>query len=89
MIAKRRGVKIMVIGPIPHVQPLTDIFDRVGMNKINQHLNIFRVGIIDQLFQIIRRPKLAGRRKEVADMVPERSVIGMLGYRHHLDHVVA
>ncbi len=81
-------VEILIGSSVKTGKSLQLIFDGMGMHDVHDHRYPFSMGFIDQHFQFLRRAKTGGNRKEIGDVVSERSVIGVFLYSHELDRIV-
>ena len=59
------------------------------MHDVEQHINAHFMRAVDQIFQIVGRSVPAARGEEIADLIAERRIIGVLHDRHQLNRIVA
>lgn len=81
-------MEVLVVGAIPEVNSFECVGSGMGMHQINQHFDVFAVGVVNQLLELAGSAEPAGDCKEVGDVISERPVVGMLEYAHKLDNVV-
>ena len=89
MPAFAAGQEILLIRSVLQLQSFPDVRAGMAVHDIQQHTYSGPVGLVDQVFQVIRLAVPVRCGKEVRYLVSERSVIRMLLYRHQLDGVVA
>ena len=65
------------------------IGDSMGMDDINNDRNPHSVRIVNKGFKLFRSSKSRGAGEKTRNMVSERSIVGMLHYRHYLQSIVA
>ena len=83
------ALKILRQRSVKSAQPLGFIFHSVRMNDVDDHAQAHPVRSVDQLFELIWRPKSRTHCKKVRHMVAKTAVIGVLLDRHQLDGVIA
>ncbi len=99
-VVKTKAVPSRMLVPVARIEILVGITGQIAKTlhlvlhsvtvyNIHNDGNTIGMGRINQCFQFLRRTETAGCRKETADMIAERSIVGMFLYGHNLDAVVA
>ena len=89
MITTLSRVEILMTRAIEIVEALGRVFDRVRVNDVEQYRDADTMRGVDEMFQIIGRPKARTWRKKRRNMITKRPVIRMLLHRHELHGVVS
>ena len=74
---------------VEHIDSLSGILHRVGVDHVQQHPDSHGMGSIDQVFQVLGPTEPAGRGKEIGYLITEAAVIGVLHDGHELNGIVA
>ena len=74
---------------VEHIDALGGVLDGVGVDQVQQDPDAHRVGLVDQILQVLGFAEPGGCGIEVGHLVTERAVIGMLHDGHELNGVVA
>ena len=83
------GVEILVLGSVELVESVVDVLDRMAMDQVQQHAQTQAVGRVDQVFEVLGRAEAGRRSVEVAHVISEGAVVGVLHDGHELHGVVA
>lgn len=83
------AVEVLVLGAVPEVDALEHILGGVGVHEVDDHLDAPPMGLVDQLLELVGLAETTGDTEEVADVVAEGSVVGVLQDGHQLNHIVA
>ena len=75
-------------GAVKHIDAFGCILDGMGMDHIQQHPNAHLMGLVDQVFQILRPAEPAGGRIEIGHLIAKRTVVGVLHDGHQLDGII-
>ena len=82
-------VEELVGSTVKEVEAFPGVLAGVGMDHVQKHRDAQLMGFINKPFQRLGSSETGGDRKEIADLVAERAVVGMLHDRHDLNGVVA
>ena len=88
VLAARAGVEVLKIGSVEAPEALVPVLDGVRVDDVHHDGKPQLVCPAHQISKVVGRAEARGRRKERADVVAERPVVGMLLHRHELDGVV-
>ena len=89
MLAAVAGVEVLRAGAVEASEALGLVLDGVAVHYVHNHGNALRVGLVDEGLELFGRTEAAAGGEEVADVVAEGAVVGMLLYGHYLYGVVA
>ena len=89
MVALGAVVEELPSGAVKHIDAFGGIFDGVGMHYVQQHPNAHGMCLVHQVFQFLRPSEPGGSGKEIAHLIAEGAVIGMLHNGHQLHSIVA
>ena len=82
-------VEELVGRAVEEVDALQGVAHRVGVHHVQQHPQAHAVGLVHQVLQVVRVAVAAGAGEEVAHLVAEGAVEGVLHDGHELHRVVA
>ena len=88
VIAFRAVVEELPSGAVEHIDALGGVLYGVGVHNVQQDSQAHLMGLIHQVFQIIRLSEPAGGSVEIGHLVAKTTIIGMLHNGHELDGVV-
>ncbi len=89
VLAARVAVEVEVVAAVEAAEALDFVLDGVRVHDVHDHGDAHRVRLVDELLELVGGAEARRCGVEVADVIAERAVVGVLLHGHELDGVVA
>ncbi len=83
------GGAVVVVGSVQFVEPLVEVLYIVRMHEVHYDGYPLLMGLADQRLELFGSAETRRRGEEIGDMIAEAAVVGVFGYCHELNGVVA
>ena len=75
-------------GAVEHIDAFCGILHSMGVHHIQQHAQTQLMGLVDQIFQVLRLTEPAGSGVKIGHLITKAAVIGVLHNGHQLNGIV-
>ena len=89
MMPLRTLVEVQVLASVEHSEPLRHIVHGMGVDDVHDHSYPQTVSLIHQFLELFGSSESRTERKEIGNLIPERSIVRVFLQGHDLDDIVA
>ena len=89
MIPRGSGVEVEVFPAVETAESFDFVGNRMGMDYVHDYGDAHPVGLVHQGLEFLRSAEAGAQGVEIAHLIAERAVVGMLLERHDLQGVIA